>query len=97
MKSFIRGMYPTLQDFNYSLANMHVTCMNLLRLQLKSTHKFIEWRFVQHTAALVTLHETKYWYVKNQANFPRLTHAYIATLQPALAFIGNINSNFDDQ
>ena len=35
--------------------------------------------------------------MKHQANYPWLTHACIVTLQPVLALLGKISSNFNNQ
>ena len=95
MNSFIRVQKNSLEEFTTLLENLCVSCMRLVRLQLKSNHNVLIGWIMQQMAEVATLTELKAWHVKHQSTCALLTHACVASLQPMFAFLYNISSNFD--
>ena len=71
--------------------------MFMARIQLNSNHNPLIGWFLQETVAVVVLSEFKSLHMKHQENFTWLTHSRVTVLQPVIAFLGNIISNFDYQ
>ena len=97
MNSFIKGQKTTLDDFITLLTNLCITCMFMVRGQLKSHYSPPIWWYFQETVAIVTLPAFNSWHTKHQGSCPWLTHTLIAAMQPLFACLHNISLNFESQ